>query len=390
VVLGKNKNKLNLEEIKLGNVNLSSEYVSNVDQLFKFNLNAWLRTATGQYIDSSKTLKWFNAEYNSSGKTLTLDSFYYHPTQSLDTFIARKKFQDDYITFRSGPLKLTDFNLDKYSIDSSFLADKVTITRPHITIYRDKLPPKQTGVYKPLLAKMINSIKLPVSLKSVNMENGYLTYTEKHPKSREEGTIILARMNARLANIRNRNHKPDDSLTLTLNTYLMDSSLVNLRLKESYTDSLQGFLMTLRMNPTTFTFLNPVLAPLSNVMITSGTIDSLYLRTIGRDDLALGEMNMFYHDLRIKLVKDGDPTKTTFLTRTITFLANALIIKKNNKGKTGLIYFKRLQDHSFFNYIVKIAMAGMSTSIGVKKNRKVRKMYERELKKRKLPPLEFD
>ncbi len=389
-VVGKNKNTLNLQEIKLGNVNLSSEYVSNADQLFKFNVNAWLRTATGEYIDSAKTLKWFNAEYNSTAKTLTLDSFYYHPTQSLDSFLAKKKFQDDYITFRSGPVNLTDFNLDRYSIDSSFIADKVNITRPIISIFRDKLPPKLVGIYKPLPVKMINSIKLPVSLKSVNVENGYLTYTEKHPKSRAEGTIILARMNARMTNIRNRNHSPDDSLSLTLNTYLMDSSLVNLRLKESYTDSLQGFLMTLRMNPSTFTFLNPVLSPLSNVMITSGTIDSLYLRTIGRDDLALGEMNMFYHDLRIKLVKDGDPTQTTFLTRTISFLANALIIKKNNKGKTGLIYFKRLQDHSFFNYIVKIAMAGMSTSIGVKKNRKVKKMYERELKKRVLPPLEFD
>ncbi len=34
-VVGKNKNTLNLQEIKLGNVNLSSEYVSNADQLFK-------------------------------------------------------------------------------------------------------------------------------------------------------------------------------------------------------------------------------------------------------------------------------------------------------------------------------------------------------------------
>ena len=59
--LGKNKNKLSMQEINLGNVTLSSEYVSNVDKLFKFNLKAWLRTATGEYIDSAKTIKWFNA-----------------------------------------------------------------------------------------------------------------------------------------------------------------------------------------------------------------------------------------------------------------------------------------------------------------------------------------
>ncbi len=104
---------------------------------------------------------------------------------------------------------------------------------------------------------------------------------------------LLTRLNARLGNILNRSIKSNDSLSLALSAYLMDSSLINLKLKESYTDSLYGFLMSLKMTPSTFTFLNPVLAPLSNVMITSGTIDSFYLRTIARDDLALGEMNMF-------------------------------------------------------------------------------------------------
>ncbi len=390
LVFGKNKNRLNLMEATIGNLNLNSEYLSDVNQLFKFNVKAWLRTATGEYIDSATTLKWFNAEYNSSTKTLKLDSFNYHPTQSLDTFLARKKFAADYITFHSGPVKLADFNLDKYNKDSSIVAGKLTVTRPNIWIFRDKLPPGQSGIYKPLPVQMIKSIGVPVSIKSVNLEDGYLSYSEKHSKSRAVGTVVLGRLNAKLAHIRNRNLNPGDSLSLVMSAYLMDSSLINLKLRESYTDSLHGFLMSLRMNPTSFTFLNPVLAPMSNVMITSGRIDSFYLRTIGRDDLAIGEMNMFYHDLRIRLVKGGDTSKTSFLTRVISFLANTLLIKRKNEGKPGLIYFERARDHSFFNFVVRMAMSGMATSIGVKKNRKLRKMYERELKKRVLPPLEFD
>jgi hypothetical protein len=73
-----------------------------------------------------------------------------------------------------------------------------------------------------------------------------------------------------------------------------------------------------------------------------------------------------------------------------TFLANALVIKKNNNGRTGLIYFERLRDRSFFNYIVKMTFSGMATSIGVKKNRKYMKQYKRELQQRKLPPIEFE
>jgi hypothetical protein len=167
----------------------------------------------------------------------------------------------------------------------------------------------------------------------------------------------------------------------------MDSALLALRVKQSYTDSLGGFLMTLRMKPTTLAFLNPVLAPLSNVIITSGKIDSFRLRAIGNENLALGEMNMYYHNLKIKLVPPGEPDKTTFKTRFATFMANTFIIKKNNNGRTGLVYFERLRDRSFFNYLIKMTFRGIATSVGVKKNKKFREQYERELGNRELPSI---
>jgi hypothetical protein len=72
--------------------------------------------------DSTTTLKWYNAAYNSGTKVLRMDSFSYHPTQPLDTVLKYTPYQTDYITFRSGALQLTDFNLEKYKKDSSILA----------------------------------------------------------------------------------------------------------------------------------------------------------------------------------------------------------------------------------------------------------------------------
>lgn len=231
---------------------------------------------------------------------------------------------------------------------------------------------------------------MPVSIQNVNLVDGSISYTEKNAKTRAEGTILLTHVNGGLSNIKNRNIAQTDSLQLSLNAYLMDSALIRLRVKESYTDSLSGFLMTLRLQPTSLSFLNPVLAPLSNVIITSGMIDSLNLRAVGREYLALGEMKMYYRNLKIKLVKDGNPEKTSFGSKVISFLANALIIKKNNRGRTGLVYFERLRDRSFFNYIVKMTMSGIATSVGAKKNRKYMKQYKRELKEQKLPPIDLE
>ncbi len=388
--LGKVKSKLLISQLSLGNLNLSSANLSDVNQLLKYNVSAWLRTGTGQFIDSNTTFNWYNAEYSYKNKTLSLDSFYYHPTQPRDSMLAHRPFQFDFITFRSGPIKITDFNLEKYKKDSALQAGTISFTNPVITVYRDKLPPSGVGKYKPLPVAMIQNIRLPVSVKKIDLHEGTLTYVERNAKTRAEGTILLTHINGDLSNIKNRNITERDSLLLNATALLMDSVQFNLRVRESYTDSLKGFLMTLRMNSTSLSFINPMLAPVANVVIKSGTIDSFHMRAIGREDLALGEMSMYYRDLKIKLVKDGDPNKSGFFRNIASGLANTFVIKRNNNGRKGVVYYERQLEGSFWNYIIKMTLSGLTTSVGVKKNRKYMKAYQRELKERSLPPIEFE
>jgi hypothetical protein len=386
--LGKN-NKLLFNEASMGNISLSSGYINVFNSLLKYNISAWLRTTTGQYSDSVTTFKWNNAEYNFEKKAITLDSFEYHPTQPRDSMMVKAPFQKDYITFRSGQVRLTGFNLERYKVDSSLIADSMIVINPQIIIYRDKQPPYLTGTDKPLPVDLIRKINVPVTVNKMKLVDGFLSYTEKHARTRAEGTLSLTHMNAEISNIKNQGINDNDSLLLTMNAYLMDSAMIRLIVKESYKDTLSGFLMSLKMTPTSFSFLNPVLVPMSNVKITSGTIDSFNLRAIGHDNLSIGEMKMYYHGLRIRMVKDGNEVKSSLMNKVVTFLANTFLIKKNNKGRPGIVYFERLKDRSFFNYMVKMTFSGMATSIGVRKNRKYLKQYKRELKQRNLPPIDF-
>jgi hypothetical protein len=170
----------------------------------------------------------------------------------------------------------------------------------------------------------------------------------------------------------------------------MDTIWMRLRVKESYTDTLGGFLMTLRVKPADMTVLNAALIPLASIKMESGFLDTLTMRAVGREYLSLGEMQMFYHDLKIRLLKNGDEINKTFLNSVISFLANSLVIKKNNKSRTGNIFFIRKRDKSAINYLIKIAMSGMASSAGVKSNRKMLRRYKQELEKRKLPPIDFE
>jgi hypothetical protein len=390
MVFGKKKSQLITERLSLGNLALSSNSVTDMSKLMRFNVSAWLETATGQLVDSTTTLQWYNAAYNAGTKVLSLDSFNYHPTRSLDSVMATTPYQTDYITFRSGAIRLTDFNLQQYKKDSSIIGNVLQVTNPLITVYRDKAPPVRTGKEKPLPVDLIKSIPLPVSLRQVQLIDGQLRYTERHARSRAEGTITLTRMKASLRNITNAGTGANDSLELQMTAWLMDSAELQLAVRESYTDTLSGFLVTLRMKPTSLSFLNPVLAPLSNVVLRSGTIDSLHLRAIGNKEVAVGAMNMFYHDLRIQLVKKGNATKQGIMGNFATFLANTFVIKKNNDGRAGFVYYERDNTRSFFNYLIRTTFSGMAASVGVKKNSKYRKKYAKLIRERGLPQLPFE
>ena len=380
-----NKNKFKFKQASFGNMSLSSDHLPGISKLLKASVAAWMRIPQGTYTNSNNIFKWYNAAYDNTGSTLRIDSLQYHPLLSLDSALAHAQYQQDYTTIETGAVTITGINAAQYEKDSSFIADAVTISNPLLTIYRDKFPPNSPEKKdKPLPVDILKNINMPLAVNSVQIKNGTITYGEKNAKSRKEAILYLTRLDGRLENIKNHNIGINDSLSLILKGYLMNSAHMDIAVKESYTDPLSGFLINVRIGPTPLAIINPVTVPTSDVKV-SGTLDSLTLHAVGRNDMALGEMKMNYHDLRIKLINNGVPYKSTFIQNTLSFLANTFLIKNKNTGSTGLIFYERLATQSFPNYILKMILSGAATSVGTKKNRRYRKQYEKKLKQSGLP-----
>ena len=54
------------------------------------------------------------------------------------------------------------------------------------------------------------------------------------------------------------------------------------------------------------------------------------------------------------------------------------------------MFFIRDREKSAINYLIKIAMSGMASSVGAKKNKKMLRQYKKEMEKRSLPPIDFE
>lgn len=369
-------NKLFLKDINVENCRLSSTSINNIGQLLSSNQTAVVNTSAAKYATRNSVWQFANVSFDAGLHLLKLDSVNYHPLMSRDSFIASNPYQTDYMNFSSGNTTLYGFDLLKYFNGNFLTIQKASFNKPTITVYRDKFPPFLEGVRKGLFTEKISSMSFPVSINQINITDGKVSYTEKNEKNRLEGNLILTNLSGNIFNIKNYGDQRFDSLSLALAGLMLDQAPFDLKLKQSYIDSLEGFRMTLKIEPASLTFLNPLLAPLSNVKFTSGNIDKFEMNAIGNENSTQGEMKFYYHGLHIQLLKNGGIQKTTFLKKAESGLVNFFILKNNNNSRTGLIYFKRLKDRSFFNYLNKIIFSGVITSTGVKKNSR----YKKEIK----------
>lgn len=388
--IGNNKIGIALQTARIKEFTLTSSSINNIRKLMSGNRSFSLENFTGNYTGGNNNFSWYNAGFNRNGNIFSLDSFSLMPTIAKDSFIARQDFQKDYITLKSGAIKAGPLDIDNYIQNNILNSKHITINKFVFTDYKDKQLPFNAGIIKPLPTGLLKQLPLQMAVDSITFNNAEVEYTEVSEKTKLPGTIPVKRLSVVLVNVKNYDFSATDSLTIKATGYVMDSIWTKLQVKESYTDSLGGFLMTLRMKPGDITVLNPAIIPLASVKVLSGQFDTLNMRAIGREYLALGEMNMFYEDLKIQLLKKGEEGRKTLLTRLANFAANTFVIRKNNKKRTGNVFFIRDRDRSAINYLIKIAMSGMSSSAGVKSNKKMIRQYKKELEKRGLPPIELD
>jgi hypothetical protein len=374
--IGTQAGTLKISTARLGNLAIGSETLLNLRQLVKENKSFRLNEVTGSYSNTDIKFDWNNASYDKVSKTFTMDSLNFRPTLDQEEFIATSKYQSDYLSIQTGAISAGPFDIDRYLADTILDAGTVRIDDARLLDFRDKRLPFKGGIEKPLPVNLLKKFPVKLSVDTILVTNAKIQYEELNNKTNQTGVVKLHGLNASIAAARNYDHRPGDSLRIAARAILMDSIDLDIRVIESYTDSLAGFVMTARVPGTDPKQLNTILLPLASVQLESGIVDSLSMYVIGNEHYATGEMKLHYHDLKVKVLnnKPGEKVKKRGF---LTFLANTFFIRKNNRSKTGTVFFQRMKERSALQYMVKIALSGITHSIGAKNNKKQLKRYKK-------------
>lgn len=381
-------NQTHADSLAFRDLHFNTAWLKEPEQFFRNSPALSIQYFTGSHTSKTDHFSWQNLNYSPRQKELSLDSFHYTPVASREEYIAAHPFQTDYIRAWTGPVIFKNIEPVMYFHDSTLTVSSIVIQRPSIEVFRDKRPPFQHGIYKPLPTGLIQKIPFPLAIDSIIIHDMAAEYAELSDKTLQTGVVQFTHIEAQLSRIRNIDLRNTDSLRLRATAKFVDKIGLQLNMDESYTDSLRGFFLDVHMARAHLPVLNPILEPLASIKVRSGDLDTMILRAVGRDYISLGEMQMKYRNLNIQFLKNGQE-KTTFVTRFITWAANHLVLRKHNANKTGAVYFPRFRDRSIFNYWVKMTLSGAASSVGVKKNRKYIKRYNRALKKNELPPIQY-
>jgi len=227
------------------------------------------------------------------------------------------------------------------------------------------------------------ALPYPIQIDSIKLSNSTIRYNEIVQKTGKEGKVFIDNVEGLITNVKNYNIQEHDSLIMIIKSRLYGKGETKFNFRQSYTDSLQGFWMRVRMGHMDMQEMNALLRPQMSLQIRSGIIDTLTLLTNGNKYFAYGTMDIRYRKMSVMLLgKNGDGEY--FLSGTINWLVNQMV-RRHDNGKPNLVFKKRTVKRGQFNFLSKIGIEGVLTNIGIKTDRKERKKFKKNLHKYKLP-----
>jgi len=384
-----NKLAAQIKNGSLKDLVFTSDHLKNPWELVKDNqFTAAINNMKAEIETNGNLIRFDQLDYDPRLASGRISQFEFRPIKDKQQFLNDSYYQTNYMHARIKSIAFNNLNIQRFLSDTAFHLTSIHVESPGLEIGRDKTHPFFEAAIKPLPTNAFQKVKVKFKIDTLKVSDGSIAYTEKSRVTSQEGTINFSRMEALVRNVKNIDLHVDDSLRIRATTLFMDSAHVNLRVRESYHDSLGGFVLATQVSPFNTSILNKALIPMASVDFQSGYVDTLYMRAVGREYLSLGSMKFLYHDLKVEFLDKNDTSRHSIKNQLLKFAANTFVIRTNNTDRPGTVFYERDRNRAVFQYWVKMILSGVTTSVGVKSNKKQIKKYMKELNQKNLPPIE--
>lgn len=323
-----------------------------------------------------------NFTLDPASQTFHLNNFEVTPNLTAEETFRTARWQRDYITVKGDALQISGINMRHQPGDTTITIRKITADNTLLTTARDKRIPFEHGIEKWMPTKLIHTIPFALQVDSIEMRQSAVTVNESSKSTNKWSAVPITGINALITHFGNT-YGSSDSLLVQASGRLLGNPIRHFSYHESYGDSLSGFTAASNLAPMNLEDFNAVAIPMAAVKVRRGYADTIFSQWSGNKYATLGVMNFYYRGLNVQVLNKKDSTRQGFKARVLTSLANLLL--RNGHQRPTRMFFERDREKFIFNYWVKAETSGILTAVGVKKDRKYLKKYNKAAKKYSLP-----
>ncbi|PWS32787.1 AsmA family protein [Pedobacter paludis] len=324
--------------------------------------------------DKMYTMKVDTVSGSLATKKIVAKGFKLTPMYPELTFARKYNVQKDRYNLTFDKIEFNDVDFMGLNTDQKLHAKSLRVGPATVEVFmsRESLPPPGLDKAKNFPHVALKRLDFPVRIDTVKLRDIDLKYSEYNPASKKIGSVNFKSLGGNILNVTNDSARlaQNNHAVADLNTLLMGSGKLNVKIDFNLTDKNGAFSYSGSMGTFDFTKLNPLSKALGLVEIESGNVQKINFKASGNTRTATGSMNMLYTNLKVKLLSDnidGEGTKEKGL---LSFLANTILVKDENPKKgeaprTATMTNTRINSASFFNLMWKTVFVGIRDIVGV-------------------------
>jgi len=337
---------------------------------------------------------------SATGRTIHIRGFRMIPMYPDLQFSKMLKTQKDRYDLTFNRIDLSGVNFYRLNIRGILHAKSLKIRNASAKVFMNReMPPGHGNKSGNFPHMALRRLPVQTTIDTLKLQGVNVAYTEYNPIAQKRGTVHIDQLNGNILNLTN------DSLSLAKNhhaiadlrAYMIRAAHLNIHINFDLTAPNAAFTFRGNIGAMDMVKLNPLSKALGLVEIETGKIQKIDFAFSANAAGSKGTMQLYYNNLKIALLKEGEDGQPVKKKGLMSFLANTLVIKDENpaKGKplrVASVNYERPPGASFFNLLWKSVFIGMRETVGLgiipmkspEEGRKVvvEKLQERKEKKK--------
>ncbi len=304
-----------------------------------------------------------NIIFDDNKSSFILNNLNISPLMNKREFAKKNPFQIDRFDGSIKQISINEIDIPVF-FDEGILAIKsIDIINGNFEIYRDKNYPFNTKNAPKLPQPAIRSIKQKLEINSINVNNTTIVYSETSEGLKKPGKIEFKNAKATISNFGNtKEWISTKEMKIKAETMVYGKGKLNAHF--NFPLGSNTFYFSGQLAKTNMEIFNEMTINAAGVKVKEGVIDKMTFDVVATATKATGSLDLYYHDLKIALLKEEDENGQVKEKKMLNFLANNLLVPVQNPNKKDQFYkasieFERVKNKGVFNYLWKSVFSGI-------------------------------